>query len=288
MGLRINTNVEAFNAHRNLSGTSAKLSRSMERLSSGFRINRAGDDAAGLGISERMRAQMNGVAQATRNAQDGISLVQTAEGSMQEFHSILHRIRDLAVQFNNGVYDAQSKLAITSEVAQLSQEIGRMIGSARFNGIDLLGGVVGDVMATLQIGANSGEIVTIEAVAAGERLRGDNGATPISDIIANFAGGGPTPITAGDMVDINQIDLVIDEVSRLRSNLGAIQNRLEHTVNFLGIYQENISAAESRIRDVDMASEMTQFTKLQILQQSGTAMLAQANMAPQGLLSLLS
>jgi flagellin len=287
MGLRINTNVEAFNAHRNLSGTSAKLSRSMERLSSGFRINRAGDDAAGLGISERMRAQMNGVAQATRNAQDGISLVQTAEGSMQEFHSILHRIRDLAVQFNNGVYDAQSKLAITSEVAQLSQEIGRMIGSARFNGIDLLGGTVGDVMATLQIGANSGEIVTIEAVAAGERLRGDNGATPISTIIAEFAGAGATPITAGGMVDINQIDLVIDEVSRLRSNLGAIQNRLEHTVNFLGIYQENIAAAESRIRDVDMASEMTNFTKLQILQQSGTAMLAQANMAPQSLLSLM-
>ena len=280
MGLRINTNVEAFNSHRNLAATSAKLSRSMERLSSGFRINRAGDDAAGLGISERMRAQMNGVAQATRNAQDGISLVQTAEGSMQEFHSILHRIRDLAVQFNNGVYDAQSRLAITSEVAQLSAEINRMIDSATFNGIALLSGAAGSVMATLQIGANDGETVTIPAVAAYSKLIGPSA---ISTVIADFAAATSTET----QISLDEVDLVIDEISKLRSGLGAIQNRLEHTVNFLGVYQENLAAAESRIRDVDMAAEMTQFTKLQILQQSGTAMLAQANMAPQSLLSLM-
>jgi flagellin len=277
MGLRINTNVEAFNAHRNLQATSLKLSKSMEKLASGFRINRAADDAAGLGISERMRGQINGVAQASRNAQDGISLVQTAEGALQEFHSILHRIRDLAVQFNNGVYDPQSRLAITTEVAQLSQEISRMLTAANFNSIELLSGTVGGVMTTLQIGANSGEIITIEAVAAGAQLA-------TNPVIMNFAGA----TAATTYIFLDQLDSVIDTISQMRSRLGAVQNRLEHTVNSLGVYQENLAAAESRIRDVDMAAEMTNFTKLQILQQSGTAMLAQANMAPQSLLSLMS
>jgi flagellin len=279
MGLRINTNVEAFNAHRNLSGISNQLSKSMEKLSSGFRINRAGDDAAGLGISERMRAQINGTAQATRNAQDGISLVQTAEGSLQEFHAILHRVRDLAVQFNNTVYDPASRAAITAEVAQLSAEIGRMITSARFNGINLLQGT-GSVMATLQIGPNAGETVTVADVNVNSTLAG---AAAGNSILMNFA----NATAATTTITINEIDNVIDGVSAIRSRLGAVQNRLEHTVNFLGVYQENLSAAESRIRDVDMAAEMTKFTKLQILQQSGTAMLSQANMAPQSLLSLL-
>jgi flagellin len=272
MGLRINNNNEAFNAHRNLALTSDALSKSMERLSSGYRINRAGDDAAGLGISERMRAQINGVAQATRNAQDGISLVQTAEGSLQEFHAILHRIRDLAVQYNNGVYDSASRMAITSEVSQLNSEITRMLGASTFNGVPLLSGTAGSVLATLQIGANNGETVTLAAVAAN---------TVMGTYISSFA------TATGITVDINGIDTVIDAISQKRAELGSIQNRLEHTINFLSVYQENLQAAESRIRDVDMASEMTNFTKHQILQQSGTAMLAQANMAPQALLSLL-
>jgi flagellin len=276
MGLRINTNVEAFDAHRNLESTAMALSKSMQKLSSGFRINTAADDAAGLGISERMRSQISGVDQASRNAQDGISLVQTAEGALNEFHSILHRIRDLAVQYNNGVYDPQSRLAITSEVAQLSSELTRMLGAATFNGIALISGnaVTAPIMATLQIGANNGEIVTLPAVAANQTL---------GNAIFNFA----TAASTVTYVSINQIDTVVDSISQSRSTLGAIQNRLEHTVNFLGVYQENLTAAESRIRDVDMASEMTNFTKLQILQQSGTAMLAQANTMPSAVLSLL-
>jgi flagellin len=275
MSLRINNNVEAFNAHRNLSRTSLMLSKSMEKLSSGLRINTAADDAAGLGISERMRSQISGVAQASRNAQDGISLVQTAEGALNEFHSILHRIRDLAVQFNNGVYDPQSRLAITSEVAQLSSELTRMLGAATFNGIPLISGsAAAPILATLQIGANNNEIVTLPAVAANNTL---------GSAIYNFA----TAASTVTYIDLQQIDGVVDSISQSRSQLGAIQNRLEHTVNFLGVYQENLQAAESRIRDVDMASEMTTFTKLQILQQSGTAMLAQANMASQAVLSLM-
>src|SRR5690606_11929924 len=162
MGRRINTKVEAFNADRNLTGTAMRLSRSMEKLSSGFRINRAADDAAGLGISERMRGQIRGLAQAQRNAQDGISLVQTAEGAMQEMHSILHRIRELAVQYQNGVYGVESQAAITAEVAQLSAEIDRMIQSAEFNGIQLLQGT--GILATLQVGANQGETLSVNGV----------------------------------------------------------------------------------------------------------------------------
>jgi flagellin len=223
-----------------------------------------------------MRSQISGVEQAARNAQDGISLVQTAEGALNEFHSILHRIRDLAVQFNNGVYDPQSRLAITSEVAQLSSELTRMLGACTFNGIPLLSGntTTNPIMATLQIGANYGEILTLSAVAANQTM---------GSAIFNFATAGAT-VT---MIDMRGIDSVVDAISNTRATLGSIQNRLEHTVNFLNVYQENLSAVESRIRDVDMASEMTTFTKLQILQQSGTAMLAQANTSAQTVLSLM-
>jgi flagellin len=274
MGLYINTNVEAFDAHRNLASTSLALSKSMQKLSSGLRINTAADDAAGLGISERMQSQISGVDQASRNAQDGISMVQTAEGALGEFQSILHRVRDLAVQYNNGVYDPQSRLAITSEVTQLSLELTRMIGAATFNGIALLSGTVGQAMATLQIGANNGETVTLPSVAMN---------TQLGNAVLNFA----TAAAGSTSVNITAIDAVVDTVSQARSTLGAIQNRLEHTVNFLGTYQENMMEAESRIKDVDMAAEMTNFTRLQILQQSGTAMLAQANAAPQAVLSLM-
>ena len=275
MGLRINTNIEAFNAHRSLENTSNSIAKSMQRLSSGFRINTAGDDAAGLGISERMRAQISGLDQATRNSQDGISMVQTAEGALQEFQSILHRVRDLAVQWNNGTNDAGAKSAIASEVTQLSAELSRMIGVASFNGIPLLSTntVANPILATLQVGANNGEILTISSV---------NVNNVIGLGVQNFINA-----TVGQYIDINSFDAMINTFSNLRSNFGAIQNRLEHTINALGIYSENLQSAESRIRDVDMAAEMTNFTKLQVLQQSGTAMLAQANQSTASVLSLL-
>lgn len=267
MGLRINNNLEAFNAHRNLTFNSSRLARSMERLSSGFRINRAGDDAAGLGISERMRGQIRGLEQAQRNAQDGISLVQTAEGAMQEIHSILQRVRELAVQYQNGTNDAAAQMAITTEVAQLSAEVQRMIDTAQFNGIQLLDGTGGTL--TLQVGANQGETMSVGTVNAG---------TDIGAALANFVNGAP---------NLTEIDTAINNVSTSRSTFGALQNRLEYTNNALGIAQENIMAAESRIRDVDMAQEMTTLARLQILQESGIAMLAQANMHQNTVLRLL-
>ena len=287
MGLRINTNVEAFNSHRNLSATTLKLQKSMERLSSGLRINTAADDAAGLGISERMRSQIRGLAQATRNAQDGISLVQTAEGSMQEMHSILHRVRELAVQYQNGINNnPEAQNAITAEVFQLGQEIQRMIGQATFNGTNLLSGTTaGTPLLTLQVGPNGTASDTLGVPAVSLDVAA--AAVSLSGVMLNFAGDG-TATPGGNMANMLQnIDSIIDIISTARGTYGAIQNRLDHTVNSLGIYQENLMAAESRIRDVDMAAEMTQMTKLQILQQSGTAMLAQANQASQNVLSLL-
>jgi flagellin len=282
MGLRINTNIEAFNGHRNLSVTSNKLAKSMEKLSSGFRINRAGDDAAGLGISERMRGQIRGVAQAQRNAQDGISLVQTAEGAMTELHSILHRVRELAVQYQNGTNGPEAQMAITTEVAQLDQEIQRMIGGANFNGIGLLNN---PSTVTLQVGPNSAAsdtlpftLVDLTAMAATAAPNNS-----LTQMFTNFATG--TPVSMTDV--LSDVDSFVTQISTERARMGSIQNRLEYTINALGIYQENLMAAESRIRDVDMAQEMTNFTKLQILQQSGTAMLAQANQSNQSVLSLL-
>ncbi len=278
MGLRINTNVEAFNSHRNLTNTSGALAKSMEKLSSGFRINTAADDAAGLGISERMRGQIRGVAQAQRNAQDGISLVQTAEGSMQELQEILHRIRELAVQYQNGTNDTNARLAITTEVAQLSAELGRMISGANFNGIQLLNNA-GTI--TLQVGPNqtASDSLTFNMVNLPAFLTPTNG-VDLATVMGNF--------NTGTMATVLQdVDEIVTEISTQRANMGAIQNRLEHTVSALGIYQENLMSAESRIRDVDMAQEMTNYTKLQILQQSGTAMLAQANQSTSSVLSLL-
>ncbi|MDO8188226.1 flagellin [Conexibacter sp. JD483] len=263
MSLRINTNVEAFNAHRNLEGTSNKLAKSMERLSSGFRINRAADDAAGLAISEKLRGQIGGLAQARRNVQDGISLVQTAEGSLTEVHSMLQRSRELAVQYGNGTLAREDRAAIASEVDQLSAEIARIRDTAQFNGIRLLDRTQ---TITFQVGANDAEQIT----ASSSDL---NTAAPRIDL---------TRATA-----IADIDRAIGLVSDMRSSFGAVQNRLEHTYNNLSVYQENLSASESRIRDVDMAAEMVNFTKNNILQQAGTSMLAQAQQAPQAVLSLL-
>jgi flagellin len=276
MGLRINTNIDSFNAHRNLSATSNKLAKSMEKLSSGFRINRAGDDAAGLGISERMRSQIRGVAQASRNAQDGISLVQSAEGAMTELHGILHRVRELAVQYLNGTNGPEALLAITTEVDQLGQELDRMITGSQFNGVNLL---TGGVSLNLQVGPNANASDTL-ALTLPDLSVAPAGGQVYTAVITDFEAGTTATL-------LNDINLLVDQVSTQRAAMGAVQNRLEYTVNALGIYQENLMAAESRIRDVDMAAEMTNFTKLQILQQSGTAMLAQANMSSQSVLSLL-
>jgi flagellin len=263
MSLRINNNIEAFNAHRQLTATSNNVQKSMERLSSGSRINRAADDAAGLAISEKLRGQIRGLAQAQRNAQDAVSLVQTAEGSLSEVHSMLQRVRELAVQYKAGTLSDSDKAAITAEANQLMSEIERIGNGAEFNGIKVLNG---ETTITFQVGANDD----------------DSSITVTTETLADMVSG--LDISSST---ISAIDAAIEDVSTLRGTFGAVQNRLEHTLGNLATYQENLMASESRIRDVDMAAEMVQFSKNQILQQAGTSMLAQANQAPQGVLSLL-
>jgi flagellin len=285
MGLRIQNNVEAFNAHRQLTGTASKAAKAMEKLSSGYRINRAADDAAGLAISEKMRGQIGGLAQAQRNAQDGVSLVQTAEGSLTEVHSMLQRVRDLKVQYSNGTLEAKDKEAIAAEVKQLAVEIDKIRDDTEFNGIKLLdgtGGTSGTV--SFQVGANAGETisVTTKDITASATSAGMTELQTVGAAASNAAAS-----TAFDTLTLDEIDGAIESVSTLRAEFGAVQNRLEHRLNNLATYQENLVASESRIRDVDMAAEMVNFTKLSILQQAGTSMLAQANQAPQGVLSLL-
>jgi flagellin len=277
MGLRIQNNIEAFNAHRNLTSTAAKAAQSMEKLSSGYRINRAADDAAGLAISEKMRSQIGGLAQAQRNAQDGVSLVQTAEGSLNEVHSMLQRMRDLKVQYSNGTLSDDDKSAIVAEGKQLAQEIGNIQSTTKFNGISLLDGTKSSI--SFQVGANSGETISVTT----KDLLGADG---VGTNIAALSGSSAST-TTWDAVSLSNIDDAIKNVSTLRGDFGAVQNRLDHRLNNLATYQENLTASESRIRDVDMASEMTEYTKLNILQQAGTSMLAQANQAPQNVLSLL-
>jgi flagellin len=264
MSLRINSNVDAVQAHRHLSATSDAISKSMERLSSGLRINKAADDAAGLGISEKMRSQIRGLAQAQRNIQDGVSMVQTAEGNLDEVHSILQRIRELAVEYRNGSLSTAGKGAIQSEVDQLSAEITRIGNAAVFNGVSLLSA---STTVTFQVGANDNETIAISFSSL---------ATAVGSAYSDMA-----------TASLAAIDSAVDAVTQMRSGLGAVQNRLEHALSVTGIYQENLTSAESRIRDVDMAEEMVTLTKNQILQQAGTAMLAQANQAPQSVLSLL-
>jgi flagellin len=285
MGLRIQNNVEAFNAHRNLSATASKAAKAMEKLSSGYRVNRAADDAAGLAISEKMRGQIGGLAQAQRNAQDAISLVQTGEGALNEVHSMLQRIRDLKVQYSNGTLEQGDKLAVTSEVQQLGKEIKEITTKTEFNGIKLLN--AGTV--TFQVGAESGDTITLTKteMSAAIGTAGTGGLDELIDIgdAANVSAA--DALFAASGMSLDTIDEAIKNVSNARSAFGAVQNRLEHRLNNLATYQENLVASESRIRDVDMAQEMVNFTKLGILQQAGTSMLAQANQAPQGVLSLL-
>ncbi|HVW17694.1 MAG TPA: flagellin [Solirubrobacteraceae bacterium] len=266
MSLYVQSNVEAMNAHDNLLRTSGSLSKAMERLSSGYRINRAADDAAGLAISEKLQAQIGGLDQASRNAQDAISLVQTAEGSMSEVHSMLQRIRELAVQYQNGTLSTSDKSAITSEVTQLTDEIERIGNTAQFNGIKLLND--SNAAVTFQIGANDGDVISVGLVSLGS-------ATALASLDLSSS------------TVLADIDSAIEAVSAQRAQFGAVQNRLEHTVNNIATYQENLTASNAQIQDVDMASEMVSFTRLQVLQQAGTAMLAQANQSPQTILQLL-
>ncbi|MFC7581200.1 flagellin [Schaalia naturae] len=365
MALTINQNITALNAYRNLSTTQNKLSTSLERLSSGVRINRAADDAAGLAISEGLRSQVGGLKVAARNAQDGISVVQTAEGALTEVHSILQRLRDLAVQGGNDSNSADARSNIQTEANSLISELGRIAESTNFNGTKLLDGTAGgagDGKLVFQVGAAgeesstitvdlssanvsdvaaaltptaystgtvgtatstsftvNGEEVTFTAGASAEdintAIQGVFGAT--TDITAAVDGDGNITLastaTALDSVSdsagasvavtatggfsvtdntaaqatIKALDAQIGKISTARANLGAYQNRFDHTINSVNVTMENLSASESRIRDTDMASEMVSFTNAQILSQAGTAMLAQANSIPQTVLQLL-
>jgi flagellin len=282
--MRINQNTMAMNAHRNLSGTQNSLGKSLEKLSSGFRINRAGDDAAGLVISENLRSQVGGLKVATRNAQDGISVMQTAEGALTEVHSMLQRARDLAVQASNtganGGETGASVAAAQAELDELVSAIDDIANNTKFNGTNLLNGTS---TLSFQVGANGGETVAVTLSDMNAAVLGIT-ATKLTDL---SAGASFSSSAGAASAAIAVIDAAISQVSSFRGTLGATQNRLEHTINNLNVATENLSASESRIRDVDMAQEMTNFTRNQILSQAGTAMLSQANAVPQGVLSLL-
>ena len=292
--MRINQNIAAINAWRNLGMTDRAMGKTMEKLSSGLRINRAADDAAGLAISERMRSQVNGLDRAVANAQDGISLIQTAEGALDETHAALHRVRELTIQAGNEVNEGGDVSKIQDEVEQLLAEIERIANTTEFNTKNLLD--TDDNTITLQIGANEGQTMQISLQAMGQAALGvdadDNGTIDeaIAGIDLTAAEHGPDGDPA--LLDsfegtIQVLDAAIDQVSSFRSELGSYQNRLEHTINNLEVASENLTAAESRIRDADMAAEMMAMTRHQIMTQAGTAMLAQANMRPQSVLQLL-
>ncbi|MBI2874478.1 MAG: flagellin FliC [Firmicutes bacterium] len=274
MGFRINSNIEAVNAHRSLLVNSSRLSKSMERLSSGLRINKASDDAAGLAISEKLRSQVRGIGQAVRNAQDGISLLQTAEGALYETNNILQRMRELAVQAANDTLTAGDRSSIQKEIDSLLSEVNRIASSTQFNSRNLLDGSAATTALNFQVGANTGQTIAVTIATATAAALTITGISVGSTSLANDA--------------VASLDSAITEVSNIRAGLGAIQNRLEHTIANLGTASENLQASESRIRDVDMAMEMVNFTKLQILQQAGTSVLAQANVTPQSVLKLLS
>ncbi|ARU60426.1 flagellin [Tumebacillus avium] len=280
--MRIQNNLSALFAQNKLSANNNNLSKSLEKLSSGYRINRAGDDAAGLAISEKMRGQISGLNMAVKNSQDGISLIQTAEGALNETHSILQRMRELGVQAVNDTNTKADRSKIKDELLQLRSEIDRIAETTQFNGQKLLNGSFNT--KTFQIGANQGQTIqlTVNSMQA-EQLNA--GITSIG--IGNIASGNAASQVSAASDFITAVDDAINTVNDERSKLGAVQNRLEHTINNLQTSAENLTAAESRIRDVDMASEMVKFTKNQILTQAGTSMLAQANQAPQGVLSLL-
>jgi flagellin len=278
MSYRVNTNIEALNAQRNLMMTALAFSKSAEKLSSGLRINRAGDDAAGLSISEKLRAQVRGLNQAVRNAQDGISLIQTAEGALNEVHSILQRMRELAVQAANDTLTQEDRQAIAQELVSLRDELDRIAQQTQFNGQNLLDGSFSARL--FHIGANQNQTIMVTINNVNSTVIGGN----LSNLVNTF---NTTPNQVNAEALITGVDQAIKDVSGVRSGLGAVQNRLEHTIANLSVASENLTAAESRIRDTDMAAEMVNFTRLQILQQAGIAVLAQANVNPQVVLKLL-
>ncbi|SHH94483.1 flagellin Hag [Virgibacillus chiguensis] len=268
----INHNIAALNTHRQLSNNNGAVQNSLEKLSSGLKINKAGDDAAGLAISEKMRGQIRGLEMAQKNAQDGISLAQTAEGAMNETHAILQRMRELAVQSSNDTNTEQDRKELQKEVDQLKSALDDISTDTEFNTQKLLDG---SFEATFHVGANEGQNLSLEI---GD-MSSSSESLNVNEIDITEQGSADEAITT--------IQEAIDNVSAERSKIGAVQNRLQHTINNLGTSAENLTAAESRIRDVDMAKEMMNFTKDNILTQAAQSMLAQANQQPQGVLQLL-
>lgn len=267
----INTNTTAISANNALANANSSLGKSTEKLSTGYRINSAADDAAGLAISEKMRSQINGLEQAERNSQDGISMIQTAEGALSETEDILQRMRELVVQASNDTNTAKDRASIKTEITQLSAEVDRIAGDIEFNSKTLLDGGLSHVK--LQVGANASQIISFS----------------ISTMTAAVLSTGAVSVGSnGDCTtSLGKLDTAIQKVSDERATLGAVQNRLDHTINNLSTSSENLTEAESRIRDVDMASEMMKYTTQSTLVQASTAMLAQANQQPQAVLQLL-
>ncbi len=268
----IQHNISAINSYRNLGINQSGLNKNLEKLSSGYRINRAGDDAAGLAISESMRSQINGLNQATKNAQDAVGLIQTVEGALTETHSMLQRLTTLASQSANGTYNSVARNNLQQEVTDLLAEIDRIANNTDFNGIKPI--ATGGAKMTFQIGPSAAETIGVNKSAMTAQSLG------VKEIDVKTLQGGNSAI--------DTVKAAINKVSTYRATLGAAQNRLEHTINNLKVSSENITAAESRIRDTDMADEITAFTKNNILLQASQSMLAQSNSVPQSILSLLS
>lgn len=275
----INHNISAMGSYRAVTEINLNVDKSLEKLSSGLRINKAGDDAAGLAISEKMRGQIKGLGMAVKNSQDSISLIQTAEGALNETHSILQRMRELAVQSANDTNTASDRMELQKEVDQLRQEVDRIANSTEFNTKALLSGAFSATGLQFHVGANKGQMVSLKIGNLKASSLGVGGASAGLGVRISSQTNAENAITS--------INTAIEKVSSERSKLGALQNRLEHTINNLRVAGENLQAAESRIRDVDMAKEMVDFSKNKIISQSGTAMLAQANASPQTVLQLL-
>ena len=280
MALYVNTNVSSLNAQRQLQNSGNALDTSFKRLSSGFRINSAADDAAGLQIADRLTSQINGLNQGNRNANDGISLAQTAEGAMAETTTALQRIRTLAIQSQNGINSSADRAALQKEVSALRTEISRIATTTEFAGVSILSGVFS---ASFLVGANSGQTISVNLSTQALTAAGVNGfsATGLGIISADVL------TAAGASALLDDVDAAISAIGGLRADLGAIQNRFQSTIRNLSNISENVSAARSRIKDADFATETAELSRNQILQQASTTILAQANQRPQAALSLL-
>jgi len=279
MGFSINTNVQSLNAQRNASTSQMSLSTSLQRLSSGLRVNSAKDDAAGLAIAERMNTQVRGMNVAIRNANDGVSMAQTAEGGLQTLSDMVQRMRELAVQSINSTNTSGDIDALNQEYTQLNTELQRAISAVQFNGQNLL---TTTADYSFQVGANSGQVITVSASALNIST-----AANIQALTTGVGSALVTSANADNSANIGALDDALATINSTRATLGAVQSRFENTVNFLRTAVENQSAARGRIMDADFASETANLSRAQILQQAGTAMIAQANQLPQGVLALL-